>query len=926
MSIIQRAALTFVALLTIAPFAAAQVRPLADRFGNPLPKHALTRLGTKRFRVETWVSSVAFSRDGKWIAAGDGTGLVYLWEAATGKVALQVDSHERWPTVFFSQDGSRLGARNAEGEVRLWETTTGKLVASFRRGFKGNGRRYEQFLFSPDGRRIIAVPDFNEMIYLHNGKLADADVVGDKLEELSIELLEAPGGKLVKRLAKSEPGTVFSDAALSPDGKLLAVGIRAVKSPRKVLRLLDTTTGKLVREITAEGEGWFLSMAFTPDGKTLALGSRDEIVLADVATGKVTGRLTAKMSTVGFVGFTADAKTLVSHSHDDKVRAWNLATRKVQRTFAAEASGHHVLHLPGRLGDKPAYHEWFGKMYGTALSPDGKTFAVGISGCVQLWDIAAGKQLYPEQKAPDRWAEVEYSPDGRLLLVSTLEHACLWDSVSGTIRKELPKGARGGVFSPDGKIIAFGRLRKEDDKEAPVAFLWDIAREKELVRLEHPRKEGFSFRNLAFGPNGRTLLTLGLYRENAGYPNMTSLHRWDTSTGKILNGIIRQDTNAWRSAIASDGRTAAIVLGNGLLLTDVELDEDLWTREDGPPEGMSGYPVFSRDGGFLLLWSDYGYVGIWEIATRSTVARIGLRQEGNLKLAKWTSREKDGKGEQEPPIDQPLIEALAISPDGRLVATAERFNDRYFRAMPVAGPLPLPLIRIWEVATGKEVQRLEGYRSRVTALAFSPDGRRLASAFQNDSVLIWDISRTVAPVAAKQKPIAAKQLDKLWADLAAADGARAYAAMSALQEAPQQAVALLARQVRPVTEAEAKRVRGLLQRLDDKSFRERTTSVKELKALASQYRNLLKKTLQAPGSLEFKRRLEAILREAPRQLPPETLRTVRAIQTLERIGSPEACRVLTLLAGGAAEAHATRVAQTALHRAAVPVHGDWKKN
>src|SRR5262249_58294118 len=100
--------------------------------------------------------------------------------------------------------------------------------------------------------------------------------------------------------------TVFSDAALSPDGKIVAVGIRAYKTPRKLLRLIDATTGELVREVKGEGEGWYLSVAFSADGKTLALGSKDEITLVDVPRGKLLDRLTAEMTTVGFLGFSPD--------------------------------------------------------------------------------------------------------------------------------------------------------------------------------------------------------------------------------------------------------------------------------------------------------------------------------------------------------------------------------------------------------------------------------------------------------------------------------------------------------------------------------------------------------------------------------------------------------------------------------------------
>jgi WD40 repeat protein len=669
-----------------------------------------------------------------------------------------------------------------------------------------------------------------------------------------------------------------------------------------------------VREIQGEGEGWFLSVAFSHDGKLLALGSQDEIALVDIATGKLIDRLTAKMSTVGFVGFGPDAKTLVSHSHDNKVRLWDLGSKKVLTEFNAKAAGHvvHPLFTSG-FGKPSAPDESFGKANGTALSSDGKTVAVSAPYCVQLWDVVAGKQLFPDQTPADGCNKVAFSPDGRLVLVSNWEHSRLFDSVTGEVRKELPAGATYAVFSPDGKQIAFARYQDEKEQKAPVAFLWDVAEGKELLQLEHHRKERFDFEKLAFGPDGRTLLTLCTYVENAGYPDAALVHRWDTRTGKPLGSIHRSKTNAWKSAIATDGRTAAIMLRPGLLLTDVENDEDLWTREDGTPEGWSGYPVFSPDGGFLFAWSDDGYVAVWEIATRSVIARWGLCQDGNTKLGEWPVVDKHSKMvERETPFNQSYVQALAVSPDGRFVATSEQFNYQHHRADPTK-PVPLPVIRIWEAGTGKEVQRLEGFRSAPPSLAFSPDGRRLASAFWNDTVLVWDVSRAARPEATRQK-LTPEQLDKLWDNLALADGAKAYSALSALQEAPEEAVEFLARHVRPVPGADATRVQRLIQDLNSDEFTEREAGTKELKTLAARFRTTLRKALKDPASPEVKRRLETILSDAPRQLPVESLRMLRSIQTLERIGSAEALRVMNVLADGAPDAHETLAAQIALHR------------
>jgi hypothetical protein len=288
-----------------------------------------------------------------------------------------------------------------------------------------------------------------------------------------------------------------------------------------------------------------------------------------------------------------------------------------------------------------------------------------------------------------------------------------------------------------------------------------------------------------------------------------------------------------------------------------------------------------------------------------------MNRDGNTRLTRWPYWDKESRKEPEVPLDQSAIAALAVSPDGRLVATSEYFNRRYHASS--TKPIPWPVIRIWEAATGKEVQRLEGFRSLSSKLAFSPDGRRLASALCNDTVLVWDVRRA-ARLEGTGKKLTQEVMDRLWGDLALADGARAYSAITAFQESPDEAVALLARRVRPVPAAEAARVQQLIRSLDSEMFMEREASARELKELTPRFRATLRKALEAPGSLEVKRRLEAILTEAPRQLPLELLRTVRSIQTLERIGSPEARRILGVLAEGAADAHETRAARMALDR------------
>jgi hypothetical protein len=300
------------------------------------------------------------------------------------------------------------------------------------------------------------------------------------------------------------------------------------------------------------------------------------------------------------------------------------------------------------------------------------------------------------------------------------------------------------------------------------------------------------------------------------------------------------------------------------------------------------------------------------------VARVALRRDANLKLDRWPGPAGGERTfEREIPSDQAEIQTVAVSPDGRFLATSEYFDGSAFRAARTE-PTPLPVIRIWDAASGKVVQKLEGFGSTAISLSFSPDGRRLASAFHNDTVLVWDVSRGARPQGARKR-LSPAQMERLWKDLGSADAATAYTALTALQESPEEAVAFVGRHVRSVPAAAADRVRQLIRKLESARFAEREASEKELKVAAAQFRTTLKKAAKEPPTLEVRRRLEAVLSAAPAPLPFESLRTLRSIHLLERIGSVEAQRELRTVAEGAAEAQETLAAKEALLRLSLRV-------
>jgi hypothetical protein len=319
------------------------------------------------------------------------------------------------------------------------------------------------------------------------------------------------------------------------------------------------------------------------------------------------------------------------------------------------------------------------------------------------------------------------------------------------------------------------------------------------------------------------------------------------------------------AAFTADGKTAALATGKAVYLVDVTSGKEL-RKVDGlesvgrialSPDGKTlaaGVGVFDKA---LLLW---------DAATGRELHRI----------------EK---------ID--YVSAVTFSPDGHYVAAASGWRGA-------------STIYLWETATRIEVLRLRGHGTFVNALAFSPEGTRLASALRDGTALVWDL----APQPDRTGP--AKDPAGLWTDLAGNDAARTHRAVCLLTRAGERAVAFLKDRLRPAPELDRKRLERLFADLDSKDFTTREAASDELAKLGEQAEPAIRGLLAKKPSPEVCKRLEAIrgIRH------PEVSRQVRAVQVLERIGTKEARQVLKALAKGAPAAPLTREAAASLERLA----------
>jgi WD40 repeat protein len=444
-------------------------------------------------------------------------------------------------------------------------------------------------------------------------------------------------------------GSRVNSAAFSPDGRTLAVG-----GQDGHIGLWKVATGRRTATL-AEGSS-AVGVAFSPDGQTLAVGdAANNTGLWDVATGRRTATL-PEGSEISGVAFSPDRQTLAVGDSAGRVRLWNVARGQ---QIAALAEGNSVSSV--------------------VFSPDRKTLAVGdAAGRIGLWDVARGRRAATLTEGSPV-STVAFSPDGQTLAVGdSAGRVGLWEVARGRRAATLAEGSPVSTvaFSSDGQTLAAG------DSAGRVG-LWDAARGKLPASLA----EDGPVASVAFSPNGQTLAA-GDQGSHVGLWDVATGRRTATLTdgGSLVNGV----------AFSVGGQTlAAGDSGGHVGLWDVATGRRTATLNEGDP--VVGV-AFSPEGQTLAAGDLSGRVGLWDVATRQRTASL-----------------PDGDGS--------AVLGVAFSPDGQTLAAGDDAGR----------------VGLWDVATGRRTASLpEG--SAVFGVAFSPDGRTLAAGDDAGRVGLWEVA------------------------------------------------------------------------------------------------------------------------------------------------------------------------------------------
>jgi WD40 repeat protein len=611
-----------------------------DRYGDPLPDGAVARLGTVRLRHECPVGSVAFSPDGALVAAGGTAAPVRVWDAATGQELARFKGKIRTsPALAFTPDGKTLLAASHVGlgpTVQHWDAATGDLVREVKAEQSGPFGPADME-FSPD-LKLLAVVDHAQHVGLwdvssgkrllwldkqgafisvavsHDGKtLATGDrdnlvhlwdaATGKELRTLKghdfwvSALAFSPDDRTVVSAAKNDlrlwdatTGDLIRDVpdgggahVFSPDGKAVAA------ANGRAIRLLDVRTGEELRRF--EGyESWMgSSIAFSPDGKKLAAGGRDNTVgLWDVATGKPLLSFEGHRGPVNCLAFSPDGRSLASGGGDHALFVWDLETQtpRFRRAdhyqnvwcVAFSPDGQTVATGDGAFGtdDREAQvrlwdaaegrlvRKWFGHLNSVqdlAFSPDGRTLATtGWDARVRLWDPSVGTRLHQIRGADNRKG-LSFSADGMSLLVAGSYEGglSLWSVEKAEKQGDLgpadggPRPILAARLLPGGKqAVSLEQVPGPGAPNGLAVKVWDVAKGEEVRSFPMPGSlPGPGPGGAAFSPDGKTLALA------AGNFTAPEVQLWDTELGKRL-AVLRGHSGTIASlAFSPDGRTLA---------------------------------------------------------------------------------------------------------------------------------------------------------------------------------------------------------------------------------------------------------------------------------------------------------------------------------------------------------------------------------
>lgn len=567
------------------------------------------------------VRTVAFSPDGQTIASAGNDMMIRLWNAATGLDQRQLHGHSNAVTgLAFAPDGKTLASAGADGTARLWSLT----ASGSSRVIWKSTNACSAISFSPQGDQLAI------------GTAQPATFIGGLPSRYNpITTLNRTHLFVVYNLAANEirsSSNLYSNGvsslAFAPDGRSLAVGGRD-----SLITIFDLETFQ-VRVAERRFSGSVFGLAYSPDGKRLACATwlplfrigaaslRDSESLGEVLRMDRAGPVTC-------AAFMPDGRTVVTGGADHLVQGWNTQSGQTRKRFYG-----HIQTI-----------------IAVAVAPDSKSLAAASAdGTVRIWKPEYDSETESIETSAIR--SVSFSPDGKLL-ASVGKQAEIWDASNRTLVTTLPieEGREARLaFAPDGKLLAIsshaGQIKlfaapdwrlagtlptisntiidlvfSPDGRQLAIrghpqpVIIFDLVSKTEIARLV---SSAAVTKSLVFTPDGKQLISGG-----------SNIQFWDSSDGRKLRAY---PIRTGRLAITPDGKKLAALIGEFEIgVFDLKEMTELF-RLRGHKAWIYDLK-FSPDGRSLVSSGNDGTLKLWHVASGEPLLTVEPRWMFNWDVA-----------------------------------------------------------------------------------------------------------------------------------------------------------------------------------------------------------------------------------------------------------------------------------------------------